>query len=468
MPSYRAVVCLCFGFLSFFLLWPWPDFFSPTPPPTLPPYHHTEVALGRVYQTPTDMPALLAPPPGHDSVHAVASTSDSQSAFAADEHVVYDVTQQRVKYLIELQTTPPMASTLPATLASSTTLPTDRTAARTSFRRRESPLSSAAQPLPAPLSLPKRVPTLDTAAPALVAATPTVALPPCVPKPVGRPLGSRATHTRTAGDGAAAWCEPLTQNTALVLCAEGSLATAVDALRWDYDEKHVGIWPPHVTLLYPFVQPDDIAAAVAALEAVGSTLAPLSTTLGRVGTFDQGRRGYLHYLEPQPASAVATLHAAACTALRGLFARRAPPETPHMTIARGQPVSLEAMLQERWTPRAFCADAFVVLKRDGPGWPMQEVARVSFGSAATAHRLPAPEVPADWLVVGGDGGDGDGEGKGKDTAHTLSHTPAAADSLFVLGSSLEKKLWDTAFFLVIYLGAPCLWSLFIVERQTDR
>ncbi|XP_012936925.2 protein mono-ADP-ribosyltransferase PARP4, partial [Aplysia californica] len=61
----------------------------------------SEVALGRVKDYTSHDTTLTGPPEGYDSTHGVSKVKDSSSAFEDDEYVVYNVAQQRLRYLVE-------------------------------------------------------------------------------------------------------------------------------------------------------------------------------------------------------------------------------------------------------------------------------------------------------------------------------------------------------------------------------
>jgi 2'-5' RNA ligase len=373
-----------------------PSFFSPDLP-------HAEIARGNAYTTTADMSHLTAPPPGYDSVHALGRATKPMSNFDADEYVVYNVAQQRVKFIIELV---PSAAPLPAEPPSAEAPNSLRSkgsfsatpASRSASLRNSRPVTSSSTTHPP--KQPRELQDMIAAPKPQARVAPVIKPePPAVPQPRGKPLGKRRRFDMPDAHAKQAWAEPLCHNTALVLCAEGDLATEIDSIRGTYDMKHVNIWPPHVTLLYPFVQPQDMAKATRQLSEVKFDAAALHLSLERVGTFDQGSKGHLHYLAPSPASNLRQLHEHICSALEGCFGSAKPLTTPHLTIARGQRSSIEAALQDSWQARAFHPTALVVLQRDAVGQPMQEVARISLNWVGE-RTAATPLVPDDWRLFG--------------------------------------------------------------------
>ncbi|KAK2151061.1 hypothetical protein LSH36_377g03033 [Paralvinella palmiformis] len=79
----------------------------------------SEVALGDVHHTKTRMLDLKAPPGGFNSVHGVKSSATEKTDFKDDEYAVYDIHQQRIRYLIELSLPEEELHQVPVTLTDS-------------------------------------------------------------------------------------------------------------------------------------------------------------------------------------------------------------------------------------------------------------------------------------------------------------------------------------------------------------
>jgi poly [ADP-ribose] polymerase len=62
----------------------------------------TRVALGKMMDYTKITYGLAGPPAGYDSCHGVRNTSKTPSQFADDEYVVYQMEQQRLEYLVEV------------------------------------------------------------------------------------------------------------------------------------------------------------------------------------------------------------------------------------------------------------------------------------------------------------------------------------------------------------------------------
>lgn len=58
-----------------------------------------EVALGKCKDFYDFDQSLSKPPEGYDSTHGVRNEGDASSKFKDDEYVVYDTTQQRIRYM---------------------------------------------------------------------------------------------------------------------------------------------------------------------------------------------------------------------------------------------------------------------------------------------------------------------------------------------------------------------------------
>ncbi len=104
-------------------------------------------------------------------------------------------------------------------------------------------------------------------------------------------------------------------------------------LREQYDNvsfnKNV---PAHITLLYPFVSPDEVDEAIEKLEAVCAAFPPFDLTLDRYGTFDDAL-----FLEPSDPEPVIKLHQHLAQAFPDypIYAGEHGPDLhPHLTLAR--------------------------------------------------------------------------------------------------------------------------------------
>ncbi|EFX03119.1 duf455 domain containing protein [Grosmannia clavigera kw1407] len=90
-------------------------------------------------------------------------------------------------------------------------------------------------------------------------------------------------------------------NTALCLVPPEDSWAAVDSLRVLYDKAY-GKWPPHVNMVYPFVQPEQLEGAVRRMQMALQQSAgePVATTidvqLDSTGVFQQRRENtvFLH------------------------------------------------------------------------------------------------------------------------------------------------------------------------------
>jgi poly [ADP-ribose] polymerase len=65
-----------------------------------------EVALGNCIDYYDYDTSLVKPPDGYDSVHGVRQSEEARSKFIDNEFVIYDLTQYRIKYIVELQYQP--------------------------------------------------------------------------------------------------------------------------------------------------------------------------------------------------------------------------------------------------------------------------------------------------------------------------------------------------------------------------
>ena len=133
---------------------------------------------------------------------------------------------------------------------------------------------------------------------------------------------------------------PASHLTAAVLVPSEAISDKVQAIRRVHDPTHVELWPAHVTLLYPFVDPSQLEDAAAIVAKTVLKDAELTMTLKTVGSFDQKKRGHVHYLVPEERGAIQQLARRVGQALGGQF-RSAKVKAPHMTIGRKNKVKIK-------------------------------------------------------------------------------------------------------------------------------
>ena len=167
-------------------------------------------------------------------------------------------------------------------------------------------------------------------------------------------------------------------------------------------------WPPHVNLLYPFLDVQTDISLVLELAAVASSMDPFPVTLDRMGTFGGAHRGVL-WLHPESAGQLEELQTRLIDAFPdcddqqevggGTFA-------PHMTLSHFE--SLEeaqnAQANIDWKPLTFELQCIYVLHRKGDDGQFVRVAELPLGSQSSWSQLSAPtpfdsmpETEADWI-----------------------------------------------------------------------
>lgn len=142
--------------------------------------------------------------------------------------------------------------------------------------------------------------------------------------------------------------------------------------RWD-PPAACGV-PAHVTVLYPFVPPDEIDKAV--LRSVTEALqpyAPFDFTLARVGRFED-----VLYLAPEPADPFLALTDAVATRFPAHppYAGRFAEVVPHLTVAdssNGLPASLAAELAAGLPITARAAEVWLMEEARDDTWSTRAV-----------------------------------------------------------------------------------------------
>ncbi len=176
----------------------------------------------------------------------------------------------------------------------------------------------------------------------------------------------------------------MAQSALVVLVPE--VQTLVGDLRERHDPSAAEGVPPHITVLYPFVPPEDINDAVLdGLRCVLRDVPAFSFRLSRIGRFPDTL-----YLAPDPADPFIRL--TQCIARR--FPEHPPYEglhdtiCPHLTIARGSEAldAIETVLAHRLhhhgSPDLLCSSLALIDNRSGRWKPS---ARWTFDALGTGR-----------------------------------------------------------------------------------
>jgi 2'-5' RNA ligase/endonuclease/exonuclease/phosphatase family metal-dependent hydrolase len=216
-----------------------------------------------------------------------------------------------------------------------------------------------------------------------------------------------------------------TVKSAFVLQVPEELRAPVDAIRKDYD-RSFGRWPPHVNLLYPFVEASTFASAVALIEPILRQQEPFRVWFAEFGSFEH-RGSTTVWLRPEtdPPNVLLHIHNALRVAFPhcdDLDTKSEHGYTPHMTIAqvkghsRGGVVrNLQAQFERDWRRLEFRVDAFHLLARedDSPfvvyydlplGAASSQVARAAASQPSTARLAVRPTFRFQFDAAGGSSG----------------------------------------------------------------
>eukprot|EP00947_MAST-08B_sp_MAST-8B-sp1_P003132 g3132.t1 len=197
--------------------------------------------------------------------------------------------------------------------------------------------------------------------------------------------------------------------TALCLVpAEGRLRDKIEAIRRRHD-KHHGKWPPHINLMYPFVQPgaalDDAAERLKqALAAAGLAKAPLDGFFDSVQHFKHGRKRFVTWLRPE-LPGVMEVQSCALRAFPGLAAANRQAFTPHLTIgqATSEDQVADIIADADWLRTGCVFDRLCIIERDAVGEPFRLVHEVPLGKAGGAGKAMAAAANAAGGAAAGPG-----------------------------------------------------------------
>lgn len=183
--------------------------------------------------------------------------------------------------------------------------------------------------------------------------------------------------------------------TALAFLLPHHLQTEINSLRKIHDKAYRK-WQPHINLIYPFVDPSVLSAAVSVLRETltsNNEIVPIELNTNEVGTFKH-RRNATVFLKPsaEPEEAVCELRrvlvkALGCSDDEGT---RDGTYRPHMSIGQGgfQGNSLERLIQQvgRLANVEWNGTSLVVLRRQESG-EMLVVDQVEIGNSDDNERI---------------------------------------------------------------------------------
>lgn len=366
-----------------------------------------EVALGRVYETDSDIPALTQAPPNYDSVHAVKSSQERPSSFTDDEFVVYNVAQQRVKYVIELVSSNQATSALGPTAqtgdaitgrrptaggerrAAELKLPRPPASRPGSVRRPSSQARGAVGPTSVP-AMTRSVPTHSTTEPAPL---PDLGLVPVsLPAPTGKPLG-----TRNQLDGGMQWRLPLSSYTALAFRLKDLHGTRLASWRKLIEPAAVATAPPHIVVCSPFIQLEQFSVAVDRVSVLMENGLQVDTELVDVLSepFSSGQRRVEVRLSVQQSPALAELVNAVFDAL----ALDAPADfEPSLVLGQASSTQQVQALRATFSPARCQIDAVCLLTRRNASEPWMAANTIPLGTSDAGATTAAVDRPADWRL----------------------------------------------------------------------
>jgi 2'-5' RNA ligase len=161
-----------------------------------------------------------------------------------------------------------------------------------------------------------------------------------------------------------------THQSAAVLVPPPEVWKPIQAIRRVHD-RQFRRWMPHVTLLYPFLPRDALAAALPAAEEALAELAPFEVVLSRFEAFHHRGGTSTLWLAPEPRAALVRVQAALVARFPECDAvgRFAGGFTPHLSVgqARGEEALLALRRElEAFAPLAFTARRVTIIVRERP------------------------------------------------------------------------------------------------------
>jgi 2'-5' RNA ligase len=162
-----------------------------------------------------------------------------------------------------------------------------------------------------------------------------------------------------------------THTTAVVLIPAEECWEPIQVIRRQHD-RQIRRWMPHITLLYPFLLPEEFDRVAGDLRSACRAVEPFELRLARFDHFQHGRRNHTLWLAPDPKAAVVGLQAALQSAVPDCdeVARHTRGFTPHLSVGqvrgKDQMLSLKESLQSGWQPMVFRATQVSIIRRNQP------------------------------------------------------------------------------------------------------
>lgn len=163
---------------------------------------------------------------------------------------------------------------------------------------------------------------------------------------------------------------PTTHESAVVLIPPPEVWGPIQAIRRVHD-RQFRRWMPHVTLLYPFLRREALAAARPEAEAALAAVEPFDLELARSDAFHHRGGTTTVWLAPEPKDELVAVQAA----LLGRFpecdatARFASGFTPHLSVGQARGEDALAALRRAlaaWTPLRFTVRHISIIVREPP------------------------------------------------------------------------------------------------------
>jgi 2'-5' RNA ligase len=144
--------------------------------------------------------------------------------------------------------------------------------------------------------------------------------------------------------------------TALLIVPPKEVQVFSYPLRAEYDEQALeNKLPAHITLLYPFIPPQQVEQAIDKLSEVCARIPPFDITLDRYGRFDDAL--FLEPSSPEPVLALFRKLSAAFPEFPVYAGEHGPELHPHLTLARFTSSAEESAIQLPAVPSfTFCVD----------------------------------------------------------------------------------------------------------------
>lgn len=170
-------------------------------------------------------------------------------------------------------------------------------------------------------------------------------------------------------------------HTALVIIPSNDIWEDIQEIRKEYD-SHFQRWMPHITILFPFVSPEEfIIVKENLMEVLSNEIEPFEVNLNEFGYFNQKSNSTL-WLKPE-STQLQPLYELIKKTIPSLFKDERPEFIPHLTLGQFQKTEVKSIIKEfkkNWKSISFKCSSIELIQRDNKESPFYIKESIKLGT----------------------------------------------------------------------------------------